>query len=60
MRVSFQNHALAAEPPERKISWLRHYATSRKVAGSRTDEVNKCLNLYNFSSSNRPWGLLSL
>jgi hypothetical protein len=23
-----------------KIKWLRHYATSRKVAGSRPDEVN--------------------
>jgi hypothetical protein len=29
--------AIAAGPLER--SWLRHYAISRKVAGSRPDEV---------------------
>jgi hypothetical protein len=26
--------------------WLRHCATSRKVAGSRPDEVNKCFPIY--------------
>jgi hypothetical protein len=26
--------------------WLRHYATSRKVAGSRPDEVNEFSSIY--------------
>jgi hypothetical protein len=26
--------------------WLRHYATSRKVAGSRPDEVNAFFSIY--------------
>jgi hypothetical protein len=34
--------------------WLRHYATSRKVAGLRTNEVNEFFfNLPNPSSSTR-------
>jgi hypothetical protein len=32
------------------VQWLRHYFTSRKVAGSRLDNVSML----------RPWGLLSL
>jgi hypothetical protein len=39
---------------------LKHYATSRKVASSRPDEVNEFFNLPNPSSRTRPWGLLSL
>jgi hypothetical protein len=35
------------------------YATSRKVAGARPDEMN-VFNLPNPSGSTRPWGLLSL
>jgi hypothetical protein len=38
---------------------LRHYATSRKVAGSRPDEVN-FFSSPNPSGRTRPWGLLSL
>jgi hypothetical protein len=34
----------------RQRSWLRHYATSRKVAGSIPDEVIGFLNLPNPSS----------
>jgi hypothetical protein len=26
--------------------WLRHYATSRKVAGSRPEEVNEFFSIY--------------
>jgi hypothetical protein len=40
--------------------WLRHYATSRKVAGSRHDEVNLFFNLPTPSGRIRPKGLLSL
>jgi hypothetical protein len=40
-------------------NWLRHYATSRKVAGSRPDKVNFC-NSPNPSGRIRPWGSLSL
>jgi hypothetical protein len=40
--------------------WLRHYATSRKVAGSRPDEMNFFFNLHNPSGDTTPWGLLSL
>jgi hypothetical protein len=28
--------------PRRHIKYFKHYATSRKVTGSRPDEVNKC------------------
>jgi hypothetical protein len=28
------------------VPWLRHYATSRKVAGSRRDKMNELLSLY--------------
>jgi hypothetical protein len=28
------------------VQWLRHYATSRKVAGSRPDEVNSFFSIY--------------
>jgi hypothetical protein len=34
----------------RERSWLRHYATSRKVAGSIPDEVIGFFNLPNLSS----------
>jgi hypothetical protein len=30
-----------AEESHAVAQWLKHYATSQKVAGSRTDEVNK-------------------
>jgi hypothetical protein len=43
---------------KQKFQWLRHYATSRKVAGSIPDEVI-FLNLPNPSARTRPWGLLS-
>jgi hypothetical protein len=43
--------------------WLRHYATRRKVAGSRPDEANEFFSIYlilpaalgpgDFSASNR-------
>jgi hypothetical protein len=36
--------------------WFRHYATSRKVAGSIPDEVIGFLNLPNPSSSNMALG----
>jgi hypothetical protein len=39
---------------------LRHYATSREVAGSRPDEVNEFFDLPNPSNSTKPWSLLSL
>jgi hypothetical protein len=28
------------------VQWLRHYATSRKVAGSRPNEANEYLQIY--------------
>jgi hypothetical protein len=28
------------------VYWLRHYVTSRKVAGSRPDEVNEFYSIY--------------
>jgi hypothetical protein len=31
--------------------WLRHYATSRKISGSRPDEVNGFFNLPNPSGA---------
>jgi hypothetical protein len=37
-------------------SWLRHYATSRKVAGSNPDEVDFFFNLPNPSSSTTALG----
>jgi hypothetical protein len=40
--------------------WLRHYATSRKVVGSRPDEVMNFFNLLNSFGRTRPWDLLSL
>jgi hypothetical protein len=40
-----------------KNYWLRHYATSRKVVGSRPDEANE---FFQFTQSFQPWGLLSL
>jgi hypothetical protein len=39
--------------------WLKHYATSQKVVGSRPNEV-KLFNLPNPSGSTRPWGSFSL
>jgi hypothetical protein len=30
----------------RVAQWLRHYATSRKVEGSRPDEVNEFVSIY--------------
>jgi hypothetical protein len=38
---------------------LRHYATSRKVEGSRPDDVIFFFNLPNTSNRTRPWGSLS-
>jgi hypothetical protein len=35
---------------------LRHYATNRKVASSRPNEVNYFFNVPNPSSRSRPWG----
>jgi hypothetical protein len=40
--------------------WLRHYATSRKVTGSRPDEVNGFFNLPNPSGRTRHWDSFSL
>jgi hypothetical protein len=40
--------------------WLRHYDTSRAVAGSRLDEVNTFSNLPNPSGHIMRWGALSL
>jgi hypothetical protein len=40
----------------RKRSWLRHYVTSRKIAGSITDEVTEFLNWSNFSNRNMALG----
>jgi hypothetical protein len=40
------------------VLWLKQYAISRKVAGSRPDEVN-FFNLPNPSCRTSPWGLLS-
>jgi hypothetical protein len=40
--------------------WLRHYVTSREVAGSTPDEVNVFINLPNPSGCTRLGGLLSL
>jgi hypothetical protein len=37
---------------------LRRYATSRKIVGSRPNEVNEFFNLPNPSGRTRPWGLL--
>jgi hypothetical protein len=42
MTTSFCGHAVS--------SWLRHYATSRKVASSIPDEVIRFFNLLNPSS----------
>jgi hypothetical protein len=39
--------------------WLSGCVTSRKVAGSRPDEVNAFFNSPNASGRTRPWGLLS-
>jgi hypothetical protein len=43
-------------------SWLRHNATSWKVAGSRPDDITNVFffNLPNPSSRIRPWSLLSI
>jgi hypothetical protein len=41
------------------ISWLRHYATSRKVAGSSPNEVNILIDLI-LPAALWPWGRLSL
>jgi hypothetical protein len=41
--------------------WLRHYATGRKVAGSKPDDMNVFFfSLPNPSSSTKLWGSLSL
>jgi hypothetical protein len=40
--------------------WLRHYAKSRKGAGSKPDEVNNFTNLSSVFGRIRPCGLLSL
>jgi hypothetical protein len=40
-------------------SWLRHHATSRKIADSITDEVIGFFNT-NPTSRTRPWGRISL
>jgi hypothetical protein len=48
----YKRHAVA--------QWLRHYATSRKVMGSKPDEVNAFINLLNPFDRARPWGLVSL
>jgi hypothetical protein len=41
-------------------SWLRHYATSRKVADSNPIRWMSVFNLPNLSSRSRSWNLLSL
>jgi hypothetical protein len=52
--------SLADKAGEIGSEWLRHYATSQKVAGSRPDEVNTFFNLPNPCGCTRHWGLLSL
>jgi hypothetical protein len=44
----------------RWCSWLRHYATSRKVESSFIDKVIGFFTLPNPSSPTMPWGRLSL
>jgi hypothetical protein len=43
-----------------EVQWLWRYAASRKVVGSKPDEVNQFFNLLNSSSRTRPWGSLSI
>jgi hypothetical protein len=43
-------HYISGFGDTRLRSWLRHYATSREVAGSNPDEVNGFFNLPNPSS----------
>jgi hypothetical protein len=56
----FSTSVVLAGTGARCSEWLRHYATNRKVAGSRSDEVRKFFNLPNPSGHTTPWGLLSL
>jgi hypothetical protein len=51
----FFNSALVGGGGTRKRSWLRHYATSWKVAGLSPDEVDS-FNLPNPRAALWPWG----
>jgi hypothetical protein len=42
----------------RYCSWLRHYATSRKVAGSNPDDVDFSLNII-LPAAILPWSRLN-
>jgi hypothetical protein len=44
----------------RQRTWLRHYATSRKVAGSITDEVIGFLIVTAVKTSNLTWIFYSI
>jgi hypothetical protein len=50
-RLSRQYRILNISEVRVSVSWLRHYITSRKVAGSRTDEVIVCV--YNSFSTHK-------
>jgi hypothetical protein len=56
--ISFNNSCFYElyEEGKRLRSWLRHYATRRKVAGSIPDEVIGLFNWYKLSSRNMALG----
>jgi hypothetical protein len=62
-KITFVNDRISYIAPRGSghaiAEWLSHYATSRKVSGSRPDEMT-FFNLLNLSGHTIPWGPLSL